>query len=74
MQINSILADLRHRYPETREALTWTDKLTEKTDIPVAQSGGFPHITETVIKPLERASQLMRQITIAITHSYDAYG
>ncbi|WP_371395945.1 phosphoenolpyruvate carboxylase [Fretibacter rubidus] len=74
LQVDNILNDLKERYPETREALKWTEKLTEKTDAPVAPAGGFPHITETVIKPLERASQLMRQITIAITHAYDAYG
>ena len=74
LQVDGILSDLKDRYPEIREALQWTEKLTEKTDAPVAPAGGFPHITETVIKPLERASELMRQITIAITHSYDAYG
>lgn len=74
LQMDSIISDLHRRYPETREALKWTEKLTEKTDVPVAPAGGFPHITETVIKPLDRASQLVRQVTIAITHGYDAYG
>jgi len=40
----------------------------------VAPSGGFPHISETIIKPLERARDLTRQITVAITHHYDAFG
>jgi len=73
-QIDSILADLKARYPATRAALEWTEKLQEKTDRPVAPPGGFPHISETIIKPLERARDLTRQITIAITHHYDAFG
>ena len=73
-QIDSIIADLQQQYPATRAALEWTEKLQEKTDTPVAPSGGFPHISETIIKPLERARDLTRQITIAITHHYDAFG
>lgn len=73
-QIDSILADLKVRYPAVQKGLAWTEELTEKTDAPVAPPGGFPHISETIIKPLERASQLVRQITIAITHEFDAYG
>ena len=73
-QIDSIIKDLKDRYPETRSALEWTEQLQEKTNEPVAPPGGFPHITESIIKPLERAGNLVRQITVAITHHYDAYG
>ena len=73
-QIDSIISDLEAQYPATRAALEWTEKLQEKTDKPVAPSGGFPHISETIIKPLERARDLTRQITVAITHHYDAFG
>ena len=72
--INGILADLKERFPETRAALDWTEELTVKTDLPVAPPGGFQHITETIIAPLERAADLVRQITVAITHHYDAFG
>jgi phosphoenolpyruvate carboxylase len=73
-QIDSIIKDLKDRYPETRSALEWTEQLQEKTNEPVAPPGGFPHITESIIKPLERAGNLVKQITVAITHHYDAYG
>lgn len=73
-QIDSILADLKVRYPASSEALDWTEKLQVKTNEPVTPPGGFPHISQTIIKPLERASQLVHQITIAITHHYDAFG
>lgn len=73
-QINTILEDLKARYPATQDALDWTDKLAEKTDSPAAAPGGYPHISETMIKPLERASQLVRQISVAITHRFDAFG
>ena len=56
------------------EHLKRQTELQEKTNEPVAPSGGFPHITESIIKPLERAGDLVRQITVAITHHYDAYG
>ena len=73
-QIDSILDDLKHRYPEKRDALTWTEDLVEEAGDNAGSSGGYPHISETITKPLERASQLVRQITIAITHHYDAFG
>ncbi len=73
-QIDSILADLKERYPESRVALEWTEKLQEKTLQTPGKEGGYPHISQSIIKPLERASELVRQITIAITHHYDAYG
>ena len=72
--IDGILSDLKERFPEHRAALEWTEELSEKTDLPVAPPGGFQHITEAVIKPLKRASDLVRQITVAITHHYDAFG
>ena len=72
-QIDAVLADLRQRFPSSSADLDWTDKLTEPTDVMSAPVSA-PHMVETVIKPLARAAQLVRQITIAITHSYDAYG
>ena len=74
MDIDGILTDLKEKYPETRKALEWTENIAEKTDIPVSVAGGFPHISESIIKPLQRASDLVRQITVAITHHYDAFG
>jgi phosphoenolpyruvate carboxylase len=72
-QIDDILRDLRERYPAKTAPLEWTEALSEKTDTPVT-SGGFLHIADFVIKPLDRASDLVRQITIAVTHHYDAFG
>jgi len=72
-QIDAILRDLRERYPEKTAPLEWTEALSEKTDAPVT-SVGFAHIAQHVIKPLDRAKDLARQITIAVTHHYDAFG
>lgn len=72
-QIDDILRDLRERYPAKTAPLEWTKELSEKTDTPV-KSGGFAHIADHVIKPLDRAKDLVRQITIAVTHHYDAFG
>lgn len=72
-QIDDILRDLRERYPAKTAPLEWIDALSEKTDTPVT-SGGFAHIADHVIKPLDRAKDLVRQITIAVTHHYDAFG
>ena len=72
-QIDDILVDLRDRYPSKTAPLEWTKELSEKTDMPVT-SGGFAHIADHVIKPLDRAKDLVRQITIAVTHHYDAFG
>lgn len=72
-QIDDILRDLRERYPAKTAPLEWADALSEKTDTPVT-SGGFAHIADHVIKPLDRAKDLVRQITIAVTHHYDAFG
>lgn len=74
LQLDRIVSELKARYPASQEALKWTENLQEKTDYPVAPSGGFPHISQSIIKPLERGTQLLRQITIAITHHYDAFG
>ena len=73
-EIDSILADLKDRYPSISADLSWTQELQEKSSNPTISEGGFPHISQSVIKPLERAAQLVRQITIAITHHYDAFG
>ena len=72
-QIDDILRDLREKYPAKTAPLEWTKALSEKTDTPVI-SGGFLHISDFVIKPLDRAKDLVRQITIAVTHHYDAFG
>jgi len=72
-QIDDILRDLRDRYPAKTAPLEWTKALSEKTGEPIA-SVGFAHIAHHVIKPLDRAKDLARQITIAVTHHYDAFG
>ena len=73
-QINEIIEDLKERYPAKTDVLEWTQALSEKTDAPVSRGGGFEHIANDVIKPLDRAKDLVRQITIAVTHHYDAFG
>ena len=72
-QIDDILRDLRERYPSKTASIDWAEALNEKTGAPVV-SGGFAHIADHVIKPLDRAKDLVRQITIAVTHHYDAFG
>ncbi len=72
-QIDDILRDLQERYPAKTAPQEWTKALSEKTDTPVT-SGGFAHIADHVVKPLERAKDIARQITIAVTHHYDAFG
>ncbi|MGB6319713.1 MAG: phosphoenolpyruvate carboxylase, partial [Litorimonas sp.] len=72
LQIDRIIADLEARYPETTPPLDWTRELTEETDLP--DGSGFSHISNEVIKPLTRARDLVRQITVAVTHHYDAFG
>ena len=72
-QIDDILRDLQERYPAKTAPLEWTKALSEKTDTPVT-SGGFAHIADHVVKPLGRAKDIARQITIAVTHHYDAFG
>lgn len=73
-QIDSIIQDLEAKFPAHNQTITWTDKLLEKSDVKSLKPEGFPHIAETVIKPMKRGADLVRQITIAITHSYDAFG
>lgn len=73
-QIDSIIHDLKTSYPAKAENLEWTKRLLEKTEANPAHGNSFPHLVETITKPLIRASQLTRQITIAITHHYDAFG
>ena len=72
-QVDDILRDLREKYPAKTAPQEWTKELSEKTDTPVT-SGGFAHIADHVVKPLDRAKDLVRQITIAVTHHYDAFG
>jgi phosphoenolpyruvate carboxylase len=72
-QIDAILEDLRERYPAQSADLEWTKDLTVESDV-IERSGDFAHIVDDVIKPLARASDLVRQITIALTHGYDAFG
>ena len=71
-QVDGILDDLAERYPEQTPPLDWTRELTDAVDLEGGE--GFAHITETVIKPLARARDLARQITVAVTHHYDAFG
>ena len=71
-QIDGILSDLAERYPEHSAPLDWTKQLTETVEQP--DVSGFPHIAETIVKPLTRARDLARQITVAVTHHYDAFG
>jgi len=73
-QIDSIIDDLKTIYPSQKDPMDWVSELTEKSDVRAADIGGFPHIAETVIKPMSRGAALIRQISIAITHSYDAFG
>jgi len=73
-QIDSIIEDLKTIYPSQKDPMDWVSELTEKSDVRAADIGGFPHIAETVIKPMSRGAALIRQISIAITHSYDAFG
>ena len=72
-QAAAILADLTERYPASRDDLEWTKALAEESDV-IASSGGFAHIVDEVVKPLSRAADLARQVTVALTHSYDAFG
>ena len=72
-QTEAILGDLRERYPDSREDLEWTKALAEESDV-IATSGGFAHIADEVVKPLGRAADLARQVTVALTHTYDAFG
>ena len=73
-QIDSIIEDLRMIYTSQKAPMDWVAELTEKTDIHAVDIAGFPHIAESVIKPMSRGAALIRQISIAITHSYDAFG
>lgn len=72
--VDQIVIDLKAQYPAIGANTDWTRDLTEKTQNPVSSSQGFPHLIETIIKPLERLALLTRQTSIAITHHYDAFG
>ena len=73
-QTDSIIADLKNIYPSQTQSVDWVEQLTEKSDILPMKEGIFPHIAETIINPMTRGAALARQISIAITHSYDAFG
>jgi len=73
-QTDSIIADLKNLYPPQTQSVDWVEQLTEKSDIEPMKGGAFPHIAETIINPMTRGAALARQISIAITHSYDAFG
>jgi len=73
-QTDSIIADLKNLYPSQTQSVDWVEQLTEKSDITTTKVGGFPHIAERIINPMTRGAALARQISIAITHSYDAFG
>lgn len=73
LQVSSALSRLKAAYPQSGEDMSWTEELSEKS--PDAGSfGAYPHLVSSIIKPLERANSLVKQITVAVTHSYDAYG
>ncbi len=74
LQIDGIIADLNNKFMSRSAPIEWTRELTEESDIPAMSGGSSPHIAESVIKPMTRAAALVRQISIAITHSYDAFG
>ena len=73
-QLERIISDLQEKYPATAEPLAWIDQLQVQTSTPQSRIGGFPHISETIVKPLTRAADQTRQISIAITHRFDAFG
>jgi len=73
-QIDSIIEDLEARFPANTQNIDWSEALLEGSDLKPIKTQSFPHIAETVIKPMKRGAELVRQITIAITHSYDAFG
>lgn len=73
MQIDDVIEGLRSEYPAIGRDLSWTEKLSEEA-AGVKRSMSFPHLVETVINPLNRAGQLVRQATIAVSHNYDAFG
>lgn len=73
-QVHGVIADLRARFPKSRPALDWPKDLLESSDLVSGEGGGFPHIAETIVEPLEKAVKLVHQISIAVTHSYDAFG
>ena len=72
--VERIIADLKAQYPERGNKMDWVNSLTEVADNLPSSHEGFPHLAETIIKPLARASQLSKQVTIALTHHFDAFG
>ena len=72
--VERIIADLKAQYPERGNKMDWVNSLTEVADNLPSSHEGFPHLAETIIKPLAGASQLSKQVTIALTHHFDAFG
>jgi len=73
-QIDSIIQDLKALYPPQTHSVDWASKLTETSDVKPLKDGGSPYIADAIINPMRRGAALARQISIAITHSYDAFG
>lgn len=73
MQIDDIVTNLKAEYPAIGQDVSWTEGLDEGAGVK-KHTTSFPHLVETVINPLKRAGQLVRQVSIAVTHNYDAFG
>lgn len=74
LQAGPAVERLKAAYPQKGEDMSWIDQLTEKSHDHGNGSKSYPHLVSSIIKPLERASELLKQITVAVTHRYDAYG
>lgn len=73
-QIESVLSELEKQYPTQNEPEEWVSALEEKVAPAANATSDAPHLTRSMTSPLTRGAQLVRQITIAITHHYDAFG
>jgi len=74
LQAGPALERLKAAYPQKGEDMSWTDQLTEKSQDGSGTGKSYPHLVSAIIKPLERANELNKQITVAVSHRYDAYG
>ena len=72
LQIDPILLALSNRYANFDEDLSWTQELSVAGEPPAR--GDVTHIFEEVVKPLSRARDLVRQVAVALSHRYDAFG
>jgi len=72
--IEAILSDLEKQYPTKSEPQDWVQDLQEKVDVKLDTQGTKSPLTQSMISPLTRGAQLVRQATVAITHHYDAFG